>query len=204
MTTGSSSARLLRKPLAPALHEHDEPPEEAPECGPPPEDVCAAAACDESAPAGRLWREDGRVMYCPAGGGEAVAARVVWARPLSGREDGPVSVMLADKKREVGYFPSLSALSGESRRVAEEELAGSLFLPRITAVYSVRPRFGNYYWDVETDVGRRRFLMSSPENNTFHPKPDVIVLKDVVGNCFEVPSLSGLSKASLAEMNRVL
>ncbi len=204
MSTGSSSARLLRKPLAPDLHDHEEPPEGTPECEPPPDGVCDAATCDGVPSAGKLWREDGKVMYCPAAGGEAVAVRVVWARPLSGRGDGPVSVMLEDKKREVGYFPDLSILSGESRQVAEEELSRSLFLPKITAVYSVRPRFGNYYWDVETDAGRRRFLMSSPENNTFRPGPDVIVLKDVAGNCFEVASVSGLSKASLSEMNRVL
>lgn len=142
-------------------------------------------------------------MFQDAGGGEAMAVRLVWARPLSGR-GGPVSVMQAGKKREVAYLPSLDELPEDFRRIALEALESGLVLPVIQEIYQVRPRFGNYYWDVETTLGRRRFLLSSPESNSYRPGPDTIIVRDVSGNCFEIASVTALSAASRREMERVL
>lgn len=160
---------------------------------------------ENTAPAGTLYRESGKTMYRPADGGEAQTVRLVWARPLSRRgDDGPVSVMMAGKKKEVAYFPSLNELSGESRKIAEEELARGMILPRIVEILEVRPRFDNYYWTVTTDKGKTTFLMSSPENNTIRPDPETVIIKDVSGNVFEISPVSALSPASLREMDRVL
>ncbi len=185
------------------IHQHQEPPDSGDDREAIPDSRCENGACKDCRDAGRLWREDGKVLYQAPDRNKPEAARVLWARPLSGR-GGPVSVMMAGKKRELAYFESLDNLDPESRRVAEEELADGLILPRITAVRRVRPRFGNYYWDVETDMGPRRFLLTSPENNSFHPRPDVIVVKDVAGNCYEINPVSGLSPESLREIDRVL
>ena len=151
---------------------------------------------------GVLRREGDKVVY-RADDGVETAVRILWARPLSKR-GGPLSIMAAEKKREVAYLPGLDCLSGESRRIALEELAGGMIMARITAVRSVRPRFGNYYWDVETDRGSRRFLLNSPETNAMYPEPDVIVVRDVSGNCFEINPLSGLDSLSRKEIDRVL
>lgn len=183
------------------LHQHDDPP--ASGAGEAPPDGREEGGGAPETRAGRLWREDGVVMFQDAAGGEPATARLVWARPLSGR-GGPVSVMQRGKKRELAYLPSLDVLSGESRRVALEALDDSLVLPVIREIREVRPRFGNYYWDVDTNLGRRRFLLSSPENNTFRPGPDTVVLRDVSGNCYEIASVSALSRASRREMERVL
>lgn len=153
--------------------------------------------------AGSLWRENGKVLYRDAAGGEPVAVRVVWALPLSGR-GGPVSILQAGKKREIAYLADLGELPPESRRIAEEELARSMVLPVITAIRSIHQRFGNYYWDVETTLGPRRFLLSSPETNSLRPLPDVVVIRDVSGNCYEIASVAGLDRSSRAEMERVL
>lgn len=167
------------------------------------------ASCDDSGgeaepacPSGRLWREGDMVMFA-ADGIEPVPVRILWARPLTGR-GGPVSIMKAGKKKEVAYLPSLDALPPESRRVALEELAGGMILARITAIRSVKPRFGNYYWNVETDRGDRRFLLTSPENNSLRPSPDTIVVRDTAGNCYEISPVSGLDGNSLRELDRVL
>lgn len=184
------------------LHQHEDPP-----------DSGAGEALPDARGSGgsgggvgsvaRLWHEDGRLMFQDASGGEPTPARLVWARPLSGR-GGPVSVMQAGKKRELAYLTSLDELPEESRSVALEALDGGLVLPVIREIHQVRPRFGNYYWDVETNLGRRRFLLSSPENNSYRPGPDTVVLRDVSGNCYEISSISGLSRTSRREMERVL
>lgn len=184
------------------LHQHDDPPEESGRETIP--DSRGEDCCGGQSPAvGRLWREDGKLMFQDASGGEAQPARVVWTRPLSER-GGPVSIMLAGKKRELAFLPSLDVLPKESRRIALEELSDGAILPIISVIHQVRPRFGSYYWDVETNMGRKKFLLSSPENNTYRPRPDVIVVKDVSGNCYEIASVSALNGASRREMDRVL
>jgi hypothetical protein len=198
MSTGGS----VRLHVPVDLHLHEDPPDSR-------GGEALANVCDEGGGnrregrVARLWREDGRLLFRDAGDGEPVAVRLVWARPLSGR-GGPVSVMQAGRKRELAYLESLDELPEESRQVALEALDGGLVLPVIREIHRVRPRFGNYYWDVETNLGRRRFLLSSPENNSYRPGPDTVVLKDVSGNCYEIGSISQLSRASRREMERVL
>lgn len=152
---------------------------------------------------GRLWRENGLVMYQDAGLEKPEAVRLVWVRPLSGR-GGPVSVMMAAKKKEVAYLSDISVLPEASRAIAMEELKESLVMPVIREIVRVNPRFGNFYWDVETDMGRRKFLLLSPESNTFWPNEDAVILRDVSGNCYEITSIAGLNASSRRELERVL
>lgn len=152
---------------------------------------------------GRLWRENGLVMYQDGGMECPESVRLVWARPLSGR-GGAVSVVKSSKKREVAYIPDLGVLPEDSRRIAEEELRAGVVMPVIREIIRVHPRFGNFYWEVETDMGRRRFLLLSPESNTFRPSADSVMLRDVSGNCYEISSISELSVSSRREMERVL
>lgn len=186
------------------IHQHEDPPEgngrPAIPDGRGDTDCCAGRMPEK----GRLWREDGKVMYRDADNCQPQAVRIVWARPLSRRGDGPVSIMLAGKKQEVAYYSSLEDLPEESRAVAREELAAGTILPRIAVIHQVKPRFGNYYFDVDTDMGRRKFLLSSPENNSYRPAPDVVVVRDVSGNCYEIAPISGLSPTSRRELDRVL
>lgn len=197
MTTDSIRLRI------PDKHRHEEDPGLPDADVPPPRATpLPGGEGDKCQTPGTLRRDGDKVVYRAEDGTET-AARVLWARPLSGR-GGPLSVMAADKKREIAYLPGVDCLCGESRRIALEELAGGMIMARITAVRSVRPRFGNYYWDVETDRGPRRFLLNSPETNTLRPEPDAVVLRDVSGNCYEINPLSGLDGQSLREIDRVL
>lgn len=152
---------------------------------------------------GRFRQRGDAVFFVPNSGGEEIPVRFVWARPLTGR-GGPVSVLKADKKKEVLYLQSLDLLDEESRRLAERELAAAAVLPRITRVVSTAVRFGNYYWHVETNLGPAKFLITSLEANVSRPHPDALLLKDSYGNCYEIASLSALDPLSRAEIDRVL
>jgi Domain of unknown function (DUF1854). len=199
------SSGSVRLHLAADIHQHESPSGESDRVAFPDARAESTVRKGKETEVGELRRENGRLVYVAAPGKTPEAARIVWARPLSERDgSGPVSIMMAGKKRELSYLPSLSSLSPESRRIAEEELAAGMIMPRILSVSRVKPRFGNYYFDVETDKGSRRFLLSSPENNSFRPKPDVIIVKDVSGNCYEINPVSGLDAGSLAELDRVL
>lgn len=197
----SSESARIHTPVD--LHQHDLPDDDLPKAEAIPEEEPSPDASSAPHAFGRLWREDGRVMYQDPVMEKPEAARVVWARPLSGR-GGPASVMMAEKKKELAYIPDLAALPEESRNIALEELDDNVVMPVIHEIHRVNPRFGNFYWDVGTDKGRRTFLLLSPESNTYRPGPDSIILRDVSGNCYEIRSVSGLSAASLREMDRVL
>lgn len=195
----SSGSVRLHVPVD--LHQHDDPPEGEPEAIPAPEAEGGGSPAELHD--ARLWREGGKVYYQDASMDAPEAVRLVWARPLSDRP-GAMSVMRAGKKREVAFLPDLGVLPEESREIALEELHAGTILPRIVSVREVRPRFGNYYWDVETDRGRRTFLLSSPENNALRPRPGALVIRDVSGNCYEIPDVPSLDAASRREMDRVL
>ncbi len=197
----SSGSVRLHVPVG--MHQHDDPPDDSGRTPIPDARSETLSRPREPAQVGQLYRENGTVFYRSAPDQPAEAARVVWVRPLSNREDGPVSIMLAGKKKELAYLPSLDTLPPESQQIAREELGLGMVLPRVLSISRVKPRFGNYYFDVETDMGPRRFLLSSPENNSFRPKPDVIVVKDVSGNCYEI-NPSSLDPTSLTELDRVL
>lgn len=196
------SSDSIRLHVPAGLHQHDDPAEN--DAVPLPEVESGPGPLDSGRHENpRLWRENGLVRYQDDGMDEPVAVRLLWARPLSGR-NGPVSVVVAGKKKEVAYFPSPDSFPEPSRTVALEELAAGLVMPRVVVIHGVNPRFGNYYWDVGTDMGRRTFLLVSPENNSFRPNADSVILRDVSGNCYEIASVSGLDPASRREMDKVL
>ncbi|MCG3149917.1 MAG: hypothetical protein PCFJNLEI_03384 [Verrucomicrobiae bacterium] len=133
--------------------------------------------------------------------GETKVVRLVWARPIStaGRE----IALLDEKKREVALLPGLDALDPTSRQIAEEELRRRYLLPRITRVLQTRSHFGTRYWHVETNHGVRRFVVRNPNHDIIWLSDDHLVLRDPLGNRFEIPSLAALDSASRAAVNNV-
>lgn len=95
-------------------------------------------------------------------------------------------------------------LDPASRALAEEELARRYLAPRIVRVLRSIVNFGSRYWDVETDRGIRRFIMKDPNKNVFWVTDDHLVLRDTLGNRYEIVSLRALDEASRAEIDRVM
>jgi len=149
----------------------------------------------------KLKRKGDQVLARMAGRDE-VPVRLVWARPISGR-GGEVSV-LGEGKKELLMLDSLDALDPESRRIAEEELEGSYLIPKITTVLKTEANFGNRYWQVDTDRGRRMFLMKDPNINVTWISEDHLVIRDTLGNRYEIESLSALDEASRAWIDHVV
>ena len=154
-------------------------------------------------PPGRLSRAGDRVLYHASDESPPVGVTIRWARPLSGR-GREVSLITTEKKVEALYLESLDELDPDSRAIAKEELERNLALPRILRVRRADPRFGNRYWWVDTDRGPAHFLMGSPETHVIRPAPDRLIVKDVMGNCYEIYPVSGLDADSLAEMDKVI
>ncbi len=134
---------------------------------------------------------------------EAVPVRVAWARPLTGRGK-EISVLHAQKKREVLFVENLEETPQAVKIILEQELSSRYLLPKITRVIETKVQFGNRYWSVETTHGSKYFVMKSPQTHVEWVTPDSCILRDSMGNHYEIASLAALDEASKSEIDRVM
>jgi len=149
-----------------------------------------------------LLRKHDQVVIRFADGGDELPVRLTWARPIYGR--GCEVSLLDEHKHEVLTLPGLDCLDVESRRVAEDELTKRYLVARIKRVIHAEAHFGNRYLHVETEQGVRRLAMKDPARNAIWVTDDRLIVRDSLGNRFEVPSFSALDPASRVELMKVI
>ena len=152
-------------------------------------------------PSIRLLRKLDRV-FLRSDDGTDQPVRLAWARPVSGR--GSSIAILDEKKKEIVLLPDLAALDPESRRVAEEELCQRYLMPKIRQVIRTQAHLGTRYWEVETDHGPRHFVVRNPNRDVLWLTDDHLVLRDPLGNRFEIESLAALDARSRTAIERVI
>ena len=106
--------------------------------------------------------------------------------------------------REIGLIERLRDLDPESRRIAEEEIERRYFLPEITAIYRLEGHFGTYDWEVETDRGRRAFVVRGRSEHIIQLPPHRVAITDVLGNRYQVKDYTRLDRKSQALLYKVL
>ena len=122
-----------------------------------------------------------------------IPVSMVYLQPLTAQSH----IALLNESSEVLLtFPSVEALPTESQPVAEMALAARYRVPRITKVNRTEIRSWTRYWDVETDLGPRRFALIELSKNVLWLSDTHLILRDSMGNRFEIPDLSALDKAS--------
>ena len=126
----------------------------------------------------------------------------MWARPISGR--GADISIVDERKREVLLLHDLSALDAASRGCLEAELHSAYLMPKITRVNRTDARYGNRYWDVETDCGPRRFVIKDPAANVQWDNGDRMIIRDTLDNRYEIESLAALDAASRAAVEKIV
>jgi len=149
-----------------------------------------------------LRRKQDQVLATPADSTEEIPVKILWARPVSGRGK-EVSFITMDN-REVALIDSLDELDRRSRRIAEEELARRYLVPKIEKVVRTDANFGNRYWVVDTDHGRREFVMRNPNVSVTWITDDKAIIRDTLGNRYEIESYSSLDPESLAWIAKIL
>jgi hypothetical protein len=150
----------------------------------------------------RLTSRQGKYLLRFGDSEKETAVRIKFARPLSAR-DSEIS-FLDEKKKEVAMVKGLHALDGSSRKVAEEALSFGYFIPCITRVNKTRTHFGTRFWDVHTDKGPRTFAMKDPLRNVTHMDDGRMVLRDTMGNCYEIKALEELDAHSQAQVSKII
>ena len=150
----------------------------------------------------RLERDDGRILLRRQSDEFGIPVTLVWARPISGQ--GSEISLMDEKKQEVLMAEGLDAFDGDSRVIAEEELGQRYLMPRITRIHETQTQFGNRFWQVDTNHGTKAFVTKSPHKHVTWVSDDRVVLRDVLGNRYEIESLSMLDSHSRQEAEKVL
>jgi hypothetical protein len=151
----------------------------------------------------RLFRGPFGVLRCTIEGEKSVLrARVVRVFPLA-RESRWVNI-LDWKNKEVCLIEDVAALDATSRALAEEELQAHYRVATITRIHSVKNEYRTLFWDVETDLGRRDFVLRFATDTILWLGPTELLLVDIDTNRFRIADYTLLDGHSRKQMDVLL
>ena len=151
----------------------------------------------------RLFREPPWALRLTIEGERSfLKVKVVRAFPLSNR-DRYIGFM-DEKNEEIGMIRDPGELDRASRRIVEEELGQRYLGSVVRRIYSLRSEFGTSYWDVDTNRGRREFVVQSAQENVIRLGVHYLAFVDVDGNRFEIPDVSRLDEKSQRLLEMIL
>ena len=98
--------------------------------------------------------------------------------------------------REIGMLRNLRSLDTQTRQLVENALEKRYFMPKICKISTAKKEFGTVYWDVDTDRGKREFVMRGIRDSIREIAPGRYLVHDVDGNRFEIAQLNKLDSQS--------
>jgi len=129
--------------------------------------------------------------------------RAVRAFPLTEPNEF-IGFMDSISGRDIGVIRSLCELDCPTRKMIKCDLEKRYFIPRILKIDQAKKEFGTVYWDVDTDRGRRQFVMRGIRDSIHEIEPGRYLVIDIDGNRFEVPRLDELDARSQACWDRLI
>ena len=145
----------------------------------------------------RLFRGPCGVLRCTGANQKSVLrAKVVRAFPLTDREHW--FNVLDWKNKEVCLIEHPDELDGQSRRLLFEEVDAHYRIAEIQRVHSLKNEYRTLFWDVETQFGRREFVMKWGSDTILWLEHDELMLIDVDTNRFHVANVAVLDARSQA------
>src|SRR5690606_36426341 len=132
-----------------------------------------------------------------------VPVRLVYARPLSNRS-GEVSIMELKGSKELAWIEALDLLSPEAKDCVVTELKRRYQIAQVIEVPESMVNHGHRYVRVLTDRGERYFNLKEPGKNVSWLSTDHLIIRDSMGNRYEVPSLQALDQESRQRLLLVL
>jgi len=151
----------------------------------------------------RLFRGPHGVLRCTIEGERSVLrARVVRVFPLA-RESRWVNI-LDWKNKEVCLIEDAAALDATSRELVAAELQAHYRVATITRIRSVKNEYRTLYWDVDTDLGRRDFVLRFATDTILWLGQNELLLVDIDTNRFRIVDYTRLDAHSRKQMDVLL
>ncbi len=113
-----------------------------------------------------------------------------------------ISVLNAENE-EIGIIRDIE-IFGDGAKLLREELERRYYSPVIKKILSVKERYGFSYWKVMTEEGEVSFTLHDTYRSIIHASDDRVLMLDVNGNRFEIPSVAGLDKKSYKKIELYL
>ena len=148
-----------------------------------------------------LKDEQARLVLKRPGQEDVKDVRVRRAFPWS-QPQRYVSIRSSEGK-ELLLIDDLTTIDPVQRRIVDEWLTATTFIPRITRVEKVDTRFGYQQWKVQTDRGPIEFRVQEREDIRFLPDGRFSV-KDADGNIYELSNPEQLDEASRREIEALV
>ena len=145
-------------------------------------------------------------MTLKKGDKEEFFERVVPVRAFPVSEpDSFISIREPDTKdvgkgAEIGLIENLNDFDENSVSLIKKELDKRYFTPIIQKIYSIKEQFGFLYFEVLTSAGKSSFVMNNPSSNIRVLEDKRSLIYDIDGNCFEIPEISKMDKASFRKI----
>lgn len=134
--------------------------------------------------------------YTAADGEKKTYSRVFLHRCFPNEiTDGYISV-LDSENNEAGIIKSLNDFPEDVKALLETELKRRYFVFTIKKIRSVKEKYGYSYWTVDEEKGEREFTVQDTYRSINKITDDRIVVTDIDGNRYEIPSLSALDRKS--------
>jgi len=149
----------------------------------------------------RLSRNPDGTLELKSGARTFRKVRIKLGRPLYKPED---FASVLGEKGEVALLVNLGALKPAARAVLEEHRVRNDLTTKVLKVKSISHQFGAAFWDVETEKGARQFVIRGTSEHVRWLDDDRLLITDVNGNRFEIPSMSRLDKRSLDHIHLIL
>lgn len=109
-----------------------------------------------------------------------------------------------DMSKEIGIIRDVRELRPENRKHVEEELKQRYFVPVIKAITSLKDEYGQVYMDIETDAGKKRIVAPNSNANFINLGGDRLLIVDIDGNRYELPSLAAADKKTIRLLEVVI
>jgi hypothetical protein len=111
---------------------------------------------------------------------------------------------LNSKDKVIGVVVDPEELEPTSKQIASEELRRRYFVPRITRIQSMKEEFGSVYFEVETNMGERRFVVRGIRDALIHLSDGRLLILDVDGNRYMIEKHHELDPKSRRLLDRVI
>jgi hypothetical protein len=113
--------------------------------------------------------------------------------------------LLDEAGHELHVVDDPSVLDAKSRAALQEALRRRYMTARVQRILSARSELGVAYFDVETDRGRREFVVQNLLEGARWLEADRrLLIFDVDGNRFEIPDVEALDRKSAKLLRTIL
>lgn len=105
---------------------------------------------------------------------------------------------------EIGIIKEINEYPEDAILLITEELQRRYFMPVINKIQSIKDEYGYSYWDVETNIGNKNFIIRKDNKSFVNVRDHMILIIDVDGNRFEISDYKKLDKKSLQLIDLML